>query len=97
MEQSIAIRILRQLGGLNFINNTGCSGFVYKPTENWLQMKLPANKSGYNRVRISLEADNTYTYCFFHAETEASCTLRAITAGELKSIFTQLTGLPCEK
>lgn len=60
---SIATTILDQLGGQSFIAMTGASHFADK--SNTLSMRLPRNKSGANRLDITLTPMDDYTMHFY--------------------------------
>jgi hypothetical protein len=64
MSATIANTILQQLGGNQFIAMTGSSKFIAVDGGNTLLMKLVLNKSGCNVLRVTLDADDTYTMVF---------------------------------
>ena len=55
--------ILQQLGGQRFAAVTGSKDFT--SDDNALHMTLAKNKSGANKLSVTLDADDTYTMCFF--------------------------------
>ena len=58
----VAEQILIQLGGRQFVAITGSSHFL--TDRNSLEMRLIRNKSGANRLRITLRGDDLYDMCF---------------------------------
>jgi hypothetical protein len=63
---TIPNEILRQLGGRKFVAMTGARQFV--GSERSLSFRLPGNITRHriNGVRITLDADDTYTVIFFN-------------------------------
>ena len=107
MTVAVAVNIYRQLGGDRFKVMTGASEFI--GDNNTLEMKLPKNRSGANRLYITLEPDDTYTMCFykykpvkFDMETfeiissskrEIVKTINGVYADMLQDVFEGVTGL----
>lgn len=54
--------ILQQLGGGRFITMTGSKHFI--GDQNWLRFNIGKNASKANKVKITLDADDTYTMTF---------------------------------
>lgn len=90
----IATTILNQLGGSRFLAMTGAKLLSYG--ERSLNIRFPAAKGGVNHLRVTLDADDTYTMRFGKLRninyTEVD-SLRSIYADQLASIFTATTGL----
>lgn len=59
----VARNILKQLGGNHFVVATGASKFL--SDGNTLRMHLPRNKSGANRLYITLNGKDLYDMKFF--------------------------------
>lgn len=102
----IADIILEQLGGNKFLAMTGANHLV--SDGNTLRMNLPKNASKANRLRITLNADDTYTMNFFkftagrlNKKTFAWTEDKKIDVKEIKGvycdmlqdIFTSVTGM----
>lgn len=60
---TVAATILAQLGSNKFIAMTGAKNFVRG--ENYLMFSIGKNKSKANKVKITLQANDTYTVEFF--------------------------------
>ena len=102
----IADIILEQLGGNKFLAMTGANHLV--SDGNTLRMNLPKNASKANRLRITLNADDTYTMNFFKftagrlnkktfAWTEDKKVdvkeIKGVYCDMLQDIFTSVTGM----
>ena len=93
---SVAQTILQQLGGNKFRVMTGAKDFI--GSDNALSFSLPSNfaKGGINRIRVVLDADDTYVMGF-HKVRGTSVIDVARESGlyfdMLQSTFTQHTGL----
>lgn len=101
---TVAQIILEQLGGNKFIVMTGAKNLI--GDENSLKMDLPRNKSKANRLKITLDADDTYTMTFtkykaggmnrrtfeFEEPSEKIIyTCSGLFFDQLQEIFTQIT------
>ena len=107
MTVAVAVNIYRQLGGDRFKVMTGASEFI--GDNNTLEMKLPKNRSGANRLYITLNADDTYTMCFYkytpvkfdmetfeiirESKREIIKTIDGVYADMLREIFEGVTGM----
>jgi hypothetical protein len=90
----VAQTILQQLGGRRFLAMTGAKFLV--GGDNFLMFKLPRAKDGINKVRITLNASDTYDLDFFRLRgTKVSqvAHVEDIYNDQLQEIFTQHTGL----
>ncbi len=98
--------ILLQLGGMKFIAMTGVKNFMYADvTEHnktfWLRMDLPRNAGKVNRLKIYLNADDTYTMEFYHQKLNKDFDVvktnikryEHVYCDKLTEIFTEVTGL----
>ena len=100
--------LLQQLGGNKFLAMTGTKNFLRGEVSEtnpkaFLRMDLTRNKAGANRLRITLEANDTYTMEFYKMTLGKSTNWEAKITNEqifenvyedmLQSIFTQVTGL----
>ena len=95
--------ILQQLGGRRFQVMTGTKNFVYDSKEpNFLRMDLQRNKSGANRLKITLDANDTYTMHFykgslckktFDYKMTKQQTFEGVYCDMLQDIFTKVTGM----
>lgn len=98
--------ILEQLGGNKFIVMTGAKNFLYADvTESnpvfWLRMDLPKNAGKVNRLKVYLNADDTYTMEFysqrmtkeFDVKISNSQKFEGVYSDMLQSIFTKVTGM----
>ncbi len=102
-----ANEILRQLGGNRFIAMTGSKNFIYNPISEtnpnfWVRMDLARNSGGVNRLKITLQADDTYTMEFYKMTSSRTTFETKITnkkefkmiyCDQLQEIFTEVTGL----
>lgn len=102
---SIARTILDQIGGQSFIAMTGASHFVDKG--NTLSMYLPHNKSGANRLDITLTPLDDYTMRFYkytaahlakngdwvNEKIEDKAMVDTVYCDTLQEQFTAITGL----
>ena len=93
---TIANIILAQLGGSRFTAMTGAKGLM--ALENGLQMTLPRGLAhrGINRVRIILDASDTYTIetaSYRSLNYTVRETISDVYVDQLRAIFTGMTGL----
>jgi len=102
MESTLEIPeiILHQLGGMRFVKMTGKKNFLSH--DKWLRMDLPRNKSGANRLKITLKPDDTYTMEFYNQRLNRKTMdpiikeidiLDWIYADQMTNVFTDVTGL----
>lgn len=97
MSAHIAETILAQLGGRRFIAMTGAKNFNHDSRA--LVFSLPRiTGMKINRVRIQLEADDTYTVIFMRwlprsFDIENHGTAQGVYADNLRRVFEQKTGL----
>lgn len=106
--QSTASEILRQLGGRRFVAMTGAKNFLFSDITAtcpniWLRMDLTTNKSGANRLKITLKDDDTYTMYFYRQTIKTKGGIDCVVSKEqkfegvycdqLQEIFTNVTGL----
>ena len=104
----IANTIIEQLGGNKFRAMTGSKNFLFADVsetvkEAWLRMDLTTNKAGVNRLKITLNENDTYTMEFYKltlgksTNWEAKITkeqkFEGVYSDMLQTIFTQVTGL----
>ena len=102
----VAKEILVQLGGNKFIAMTGSKNLV--SDKNTLRMDLTRNKSGANKLFITLDVMDTYTMVFikfspFKINTKTGeitkeklreiQKIEGVYFDQLQSIFTETTGL----
>lgn len=93
-DNTIAKTILYQIGGNKFIVMTGSKNFLYG--DNYLLMTLSQNKSGANRLKITLDPSDTYTMQFLKYrpfETEIVKEFSDVYCDQLQDIFEKVTGL----
>lgn len=93
---SVAKTILEQLGGRRFVVMTGSKDFV--GSNNSLTMRLTKNKSGANKLRITLTPADTYTMEFMkfspkHLTVTTVTTREGVYCDNLQEVFTDVTGL----
>lgn len=91
---TIAATILQQLGGSRFIAMTGAKNLINHGSA--LSMKLPRNASKANMLKITLDANDTYTVEFSkfrNLDITPVKTLNNVYADQLRSVFTATTGL----
>jgi hypothetical protein len=104
--QAIATEILRQLGGNKFLVMTGSKNLLFADITDtnknvWLRMDLTRNKAGVNRLKITLNGDDTYTMHFYKQVIKNYVDVviskeqkfEGIYCDQLQEIFTQVTGL----
>ena len=92
---TIAQTILAQLGGNKFIVMTGAKNLV-GATGHILSFKIGRNAAKVSHVRISLEANDTYTMKFFNVRktTVKEISVREMVyADQLCSVFESVTGM----
>lgn len=105
---TITQTILQQLGGNKFVAMTGSKNFVSDNKGNTLRMTLIKNKSGANRLDITLTPMDTYTMKFYKIsggkinmktfefiplKTKDIKIFENVYCDMLEDIFTQTTGL----
>ena len=86
--------ILKQLGGQRFRVMTGAKTFIL--IDRGLQFALPLAKKGINRVRIQLNAHDTYDLTFWRIRGVKATKISEsnnINVSELQRSFTTHTGL----
>jgi hypothetical protein len=91
---NVAQTILQQLGGRRFLAMTGAKFMVGDKQS--LMFALPKCKDGINKVRVSLNASDTYDLDFFRLRgTQVTQIARVedVYNDQLQEIFTQYTGL----
>lgn len=107
MTQEQATITIEQLGGRKFIAMTGSKNFLRGEVSEtnpkpWLRMDLSKNNAGANRLKITLEANDTYTLEFykmiicrktFDCKISNQQTFEGVYSDMLQNIFTQVTGL----
>jgi hypothetical protein len=108
MTQEQATITIEQLGGRRFIAMTGSKNFLRGEVSEtnpkpWLRMDLTTNKAGVNRLKITLEANDTYTLEFYkmvcgkstnwEAKISKEQKIEGVYSDMLQSIFTKVTGL----
>lgn len=93
-----ASAILDQLGGSKFVAMTGANCFV--GSETYLSFSLPARsaKRGINKIKIRLNSLDLYNAEFLKVnlrKSEVSTVARYddVSASDLQSLFTRVTGL----
>jgi hypothetical protein len=97
-DKSVALTILQQLGGNKFTVMTGARNLI--AIESGLSFRLPGasgfTKQGINYVKITLDADDTYTMEFGRVRGMTYKVLKThngIYFDQLQEIFTSETGL----
>ncbi len=86
--------ILQQLGGGRFIAMTGAKLFCGDDTS--LQFSIPKAKDGINKVRIVLDANDTYSVTFYNlrgVKLTTKAEAEMIYAEMLAIVFEHHTGL----
>jgi len=104
--QTIAAEILQQLGGRKFVAMTGSKNMLFAEiTESnpniWLRMDLSKNSGKVNRLKIVLNANDTYTMKFYNqrivnytdVKISNEQTFEGVYCDQLREIFTKVTGL----
>lgn len=88
----VAKTIYQQLGGHQFATMTGAKCFI--KSDNSLRFDIGRNKSKANRVKITLEADDTYTVEFWKRGREfnvytilANCYKEGMSDSELELLY----------
>lgn len=105
-DKTVAMTILEQLGGNKFIAMTGARNLVF--SKDSLTMSIPKNMSKANRLKISLNWDDTYTMRFYkytaprlnhkamtytNEKTEEVVKYDGVYFDQLQELFTQVTGM----
>ncbi len=86
---SIANTIAKQLGGLNRLTlMTGARDFVGSEEGRYLHIRLPRGKAkdGINSIKITLDADDTYTMTFAR-QAGANGGFKLITVKEIEGVY----------
>lgn len=94
MTNQIAPTILAQLGGGRFLAMTGAKGLLGLP--NGLAFQIGRNATRANRVRVTLDASDTYTITtsrYAKLNVTPVAKLEGVYAEDLQRAFTDLTGL----
>jgi hypothetical protein len=102
--QLIANEILNQLGGRKFLVMTGSKNLFFDNNENGvsLRMDLTRNNANVNRLKITLNANDTYTMEFykmvinrknFEIKISNEERIENVYNEMLQSVFTDKTGL----
>jgi hypothetical protein len=89
-----ATTILNQLGGNKFIVMTGSKNFIN--LGNGLQMKLTRNKANAQYLSIELNSMDLYDLKFYSVsgiQLKMKNEINGVYCDQLKSIFTDVTGL----
>jgi hypothetical protein len=94
--KELAMEILSQLGGRQFIAMTGCKNLVYD--HNSLTMKLVPNRSKAKYLQITLNEWDTYNLIFFTVNKQTGERIykqdvRGIYCDNLRMVFENETGL----
>ena len=92
----VAETIQLQLGGSRFELMTGSHSFV--GDVNYLSFQVGRNPKGVTHVRVTLDADDTYTVTFFKfnrrtLELKMLASVDGVYADQLRATFTMHTGL----
>jgi len=82
--------ILEQLGGNRFLVMTGSR--VFSKGQHSLHLKLAPNKSGADRLTITINSLNLYMMQFRKGTGESVFGINGILLAQLKKIFTENTG-----
>lgn len=104
---SVGQTILFQLGWNEFTTCTGCRNFCENRDEHSLSMTIPKNRSGANRLTITLTPDDLYRLEFYFfkpekltknyqwrkAEHRVIAVIDSVYCESLRDIFEQVTGL----
>ncbi len=85
---NVAKTILQQLGANRFVAMTGAKNFMGDDTS--LVFSLPRAKDGINRVKVILDANDTYTVRFIKIN------LRAKTADDICKVVAEDEGIYCD-
>lgn len=93
----VAEQILIQLGGRRFVAMTGSSHFL--ADHNSLEMRLARNKSGANRLRITLRDDDLYDMCFSYYRTAGYRILKhkVVEIPEVYRVIKSYEGIFCDQ
>jgi hypothetical protein len=105
ISSEVAEIIYSQLGGKMFMVMTGSNNMLY--SENSLELRIAKNNSKANRLRITLECNDTYTMKFYRysaarfddnlelveAKEETIEEYKDVYSDMLQDIFTEVTGL----
>lgn len=86
--------ILETLGGNKFLAMTGAKNLVCG--ENMLMFAIPKNQSRGNKMRITMDATDTYTVEVFKirgCECAKLAEREMVYAESLRNVFTTLTGM----
>ena len=99
--QETAATTLYQLGGHRFVAMTGAKDFGHNP-DGSLQFRIGRNATSANRVKITLDRNDTYTVVFtkisfskktFETKEKVINEIAGIYSPQLKTHFENVTGL----
>lgn len=92
--EGTAQTILQQLGGKRFSVMTGASQYI--DVGGGLAFRIGRNSGGVNKVKIVLDASDTYTMTFYRIrkmEVKVIATKEGLHAEDLRKVFTDVTGM----
>ena len=93
-DKTVANTILQQLGGNKFIVMTGAKGFITGGSD--LGFRIGRNSSGFNFIRIVLNAMDTYDVEFIRIrkfEVAETKKVDGLYCDDLQRVFTETTGM----
>lgn len=101
-------QILYDLGGSEFIKNSGCHDFVIDCSgeDPWLRMSIPENSGHINRLEITLLPDNNYNLEFYNLDFSSIIpeqvktnisSYEHLNGSEIKELFSKMTGIELEQ
>jgi hypothetical protein len=94
MKNTVALTILKQLGGNRFLTMTGAKNLLAHTDA--LSFKLPRNMSKGNYMKITLNGNDLYDIEFsriHNLEVKVLNTVNDVYKDQLEEIFTSMTGL----
>ncbi len=91
VNKEIAKTIIEQLGGAQFVMLTGAKRFV--AAERAVLFSIGSNPKHVSRVRVVLEANDTYTLYFYNSKLDVVALERDVYCDKLQDIFEQETEL----
>ncbi len=97
-DKTVAMEILKQLGGNRFIAMTGAKNFLCD--KNSLSFKIGRNAASVNYIRIELEPSDTYSVKFENVKITKKGVIRkeihnseGVYFDGLQELFTSVTGM----
>lgn len=90
-DKTVAITILKQLGGKRFMVMTGAKGFL--ALDDGMAFSIPKGANGIRRIKITLNSMDLYDMEFYSLSGKSLKKVNNVYNDQLQDIFTAETGL----